>query len=136
AGGGMVRLRKVGVAFVPEEVYFGKALKNHHGGMLLHDGCLYGATGGEKEERISALVCLDFRTGATLWESRAAGKGSVAYADGRLYYRNEDGPVLLLQPDRKGYREVGRFDQPHRSREKAWSHPVLANGKLFLRDQD
>src|SRR5262249_14941978 len=63
AGGGLVRVVREGDAFKTEEAYFGKALKNHHGGMLLLDGCLYGANGGEKEERQSGLVCLDFRSG-------------------------------------------------------------------------
>jgi hypothetical protein len=61
----------------------------------------------------------------------------VALADGRLYYRTEDGPdVILVEPSPKGYAERGRFNQPNRSRAKAWPHPVVANGKLYLRDQD
>ena len=44
--------------------------------------------------------------------------------------------MLLIDPDPKKYIECGRFEQPNRSRAKAWSHPVIANGKLYLRDQD
>jgi hypothetical protein len=57
-------------------------------------------------------------------------------ADGRLYYRTENGPVLLIEPNPKQYVERGRFEQPERSRELAWPHPVIANGKMYLRDQD
>ena len=57
-------------------------------------------------------------------------------ADGRLYYRTERGAVLLIEPSPKEYLERGRFEQPERSRELAWPHPVIANGKLYLRDQD
>jgi outer membrane protein assembly factor BamB len=60
----------------------------------------------------------------------------VALADGRLYYRTEDGTVLLIEPSPKEYLERGRFDQPDRTRQPAWTHPVIANGKLYVRDQD
>ena len=86
------------------------------------------------------LVCLDFKTGDVLWDERDSGqrrapKGSIALADGRLYYRTEKGALLLIEPDRKQYVERGRFDQPDRSRMPAWAHPVIANGKLYIRDQ-
>jgi hypothetical protein len=57
-------------------------------------------------------------------------------ADGRLYYRTEDGTMLLIEPSPKGYTERGRFNPPDRSKQPAWAHPVIANGKLYLRDQD
>ena len=63
-------------------------------------------------------------------------KGSVALADGRLYYRTEDGTMLLIEPNREQYVERGRFEQPDRTDVPAWAHPVIANGKLYVRDQD
>jgi outer membrane protein assembly factor BamB len=134
-GGGMVSVKKQGDAFKAEEVWFNKTMKNHHGGLLMLDGCLYGADGGNEERGRTPLACLDCKTGATLWRALEAGKGSLVFADGRIYYRNEDGPMLLIEPDRKAYREISRFEPPGRSDEKAWAHPVIANGKLYLRDQ-
>jgi outer membrane protein assembly factor BamB len=70
---------------------------------------------------------------------RAAGarrKGSLALADGRLYLRAESGTMILIEPNREKYIERGRFEQPERTREQAWTHPVIANGKLYVRDQD
>lgn len=139
AGGGLVKLSKDETGGVKaEEVWFSKRMQNHHGGVILHDGCLYGANGGNEG---GALVCLDFKTGEVLWDerdhpNRRAPKGSVAFADGRLYYRTEQGTMLLIEPSRKEYLERGRFDQPDRSNKPAWAHPVIANGKLYLRDQD
>ena len=138
AGGGLVKLNKdADGAVKAEEVYATTDMQNHHGGMILHDGCLYGASGGNEG---GALVCLDFQTGKVLWDQRqSAGrraKGSLAFADGRLYYRMESGTLLLIEPDPKQYIERGRFEQPDRSRLPAWSHPVIANGKLYVRDQD
>ena len=137
AGGGLVKLNKDNDgAFKAEEVWFSKRMQNHHGGVVVVDGALYGANGGNGG---GALICLDFKTGEVLWDERSAGratKGSIALADGRIYYRTEEGPILLIEPSRKEYVERGRFEQPDRSKAPAWSHPVIANGKLYVRDQD
>ncbi len=139
AGGGLVKLSKDGNGGVKaEEVYFTKRMQNHHGGMIAFDGCLYGANGGNEG---GYLICLDFKTGNVLWDEREKGdqgvpKGSVALADGRLYYRTENGTMLLIEPSSKQYIEHGRFDPPDRSKQPAWTHPVIANGKMYLRDQD
>lgn len=137
AGGALVKLSKAPDGGIKaEEVWSSKQIQNHHGGVVLYDGCLYGANGGNEG---GALVCLDFKTGDVLWnqrEERRAPKGSVALADGRIYYRCEDGAVLLIEPSREKYVERGRFQEPDRSSAPDWSHPVIANGKLYLRDQD
>ncbi len=139
AGGGLVKLQKDGSGGIKaEEVYSTRRMQNHHGGMIVVDGCLYGANGGNEGGH---LICLDFKTGDVLWDEREKGdegvpKGSIALADGRLYYRTEDGTMLLIEPSSKQYIERGRFDPPDRSRAPAWAHPVIANGKLYLRDQD
>ncbi len=138
AGGGLVKLSKDANGGVKaEEVYSTTEMQNHHGGMILLDGYLYGASGGNEG---GALVCLDFKTGKVMWDQReSAGrraKGSVALADGRLYYRMESGTMLLIEPSPKQYIERGRFEQPDRSRAPAWPYPVIANGKLYIRDQD
>jgi len=139
AGGGLVKLSKEADGGVKaEEVYATRKMQNHHGGMILLSGSLYGANGGNEG---GYLVCLDFKTGNVLWDERndpdrRAPKGSVALADGRLYYRTEKGTMLLIEPNPKEYIERGRFEQPDRSSSPAWPHPVVANGKLYLRDQD
>ena len=134
AGGGAVKLSKGGSgAITAEEIYFTPKMKNHHGGMIVVDGCLYGTAGGN---RGGFLVCFDVRTGKDLWSERRAPKGSLALADGRLYLRVEEGTLLLIEPNREKYVERGRFEQPNRSKEPAWTHPVIVNGKLYVRDQD
>jgi outer membrane protein assembly factor BamB len=139
AGGGLARLvKKETGEFTAEEVWFSKSMENHHGGVLLHDGALFGANGGNGG---GYLACLDFKTGEVLWnerdsDKRRVTKGSVAFADGRIYYRTEEGPIVLIEPSRQEYRERGRFNQPERTDKPAWAHPVIANGKLYIRDQD
>jgi outer membrane protein assembly factor BamB len=138
AGGGLIKLSKDANGGVKaEEVYSTTEMQNHHGGMILLDGYLYGASGGNEG---GALVCLDFKTGKVMWDQRDTvgrrAKGSVALADGRLYYRMEDGTVVLIEPSPKQYIERGRFEQPDRSSAPAWANPVVANGKLYIHDQD
>jgi prepilin-type processing-associated H-X9-DG protein len=128
-GGGLAKLSRHGTETTAAEVYFTKHMKNHHGGMVLVDGYLYGSDG-------RLLTCLDFKTGNVMWEDSHPGKGSIAYADGHLYYRNEGGPIVLVEANPKKYVEQGRFSQPDRSDHSAWPHPVVANGKLYIRDQD
>jgi outer membrane protein assembly factor BamB len=134
AGGGAVKLVKgAGGEVKAEEVYFTSSMQNHHGGMIVVDGCLYGANGGNEG---GFLTCMDFQTGEVLWRDRKAPKGSLLMADGRLYLRTEQGTLLLIEPSQEGLVERGRFEQPDRSRAPAWAHPIIANGKLYVRDQD
>ena len=134
AGGGAVKLSKdAGGAITAKEVFFSPKMKNHHGGMIVVGDCLYGAAGGNQG---GYLVCLGLPSGEQLWMEREAPKGSLTLADGRLYLRAEGGTMLLIEPNRERYVERGRFEQPGRTRDPAWAHPVIANGKLYLRDQD
>ncbi len=115
----------------PTMVYKTNKMKNHHGGMVAVDGFIYGSN-----EQI--LTCLNVRAGKETWEDRlnGDGKGAITYADGRLYFRSEKGPMYLIEANPKEMIIKGRFDQPERSGNQAWARPVVANGKLFLRDQD
>ena len=139
AGGGLAKLSKESDgSFKAEETWFSRDMENHHGGMLIIDDCIYGSNGGNGG---GYLICLDLKNGDVLWnerdrDKRRAKKGSIAFADGRIYYRTEEGTVLLIEPNRDQYIERGRFDQPDRTRQPAWTHPIIANGKLYIRDQE
>lgn len=125
-GAALFRLAPGGKASV---AYSNKEMVNHHGGMVLLDGHIYGF-----DEQI--LKCIDLKTGRAKWQNRSVGKGSITYADGHLYLRSEGGPMALAAASTNGYDEKGRFDPPARSGKPSWSHPVVCGGKLFLRDMD
>jgi outer membrane protein assembly factor BamB len=122
------RISKDGSDWSTEELYANKDIANHHGGVVLLDGHVYGATGG-------TFRCLQVADGDLVFKERSAGKGATMYADGRFYLRAEQGSMALIKASPDGYEEVSRFDQPKRSKRQAWAHPVVANGKLYLRDQ-
>ena len=125
-GAELVELKAQGNKVAAKQVYSTKDMKNHHGGMVFLDGHVFGSNG-------DMLSCVELKTGDPAWRERGM-KGSIVYADGKIVFRNEQGPVVLLAADTKEYRELGRFDQPDRSDRPAWSHPVIADGKLYLRD--
>ena len=95
--------------------------------------CLYGTDG-------QGLQCIEFATGTVKWKDRTAGAASLCFADGRLYLHGENGEVALVEPSADGYREKGRFAPPNQPKrknqmEKAWAYPVVADGRLYIRDQ-
>lgn len=128
-GGACLRLESNGNTTRAEELYKTKDMTNHHGGMVVVDGFLYGC-----DEAI--LTCLDMVSGKVMWKDRSPGKGSITLADGLLIVRSQDGPVTLVEVNSQRYVEKGQFDQPNRSRRNAWAYPVVANGHLWLRDQE
>jgi outer membrane protein assembly factor BamB len=131
-GGGLVNLKPKSDGMEADEVYFESKMPTAIGGVIKVDDYLYGTTG-------QAMLCVEFATGKVKWEDRALGTAALCFADGRLYLHGENGQVALVEPSADGYRERGRFtppDQPERrdQMEKPWAFPVVANGRLYLRD--
>ncbi|HKQ39727.1 MAG TPA: PQQ-binding-like beta-propeller repeat protein [Verrucomicrobiae bacterium] len=129
-GGGLIKLSKKGEAFDVEQVYFNPKLPTQIGGAVKIGEHLYGTTG-------QGLLCADFLTGNVKWQERAVGAGSLCFADGNLYVHGENGDVALVEASPDSYREKGRFtppDAPDRGRSKAWAYPVVADGRLYIRD--
>ena len=132
-GGGLARVQAgADGRYRAETVYFSKKLPIGIGGVVRLGDYLYGASG-------QSLQCVGFGSGEVKWEDRSIGAASVAYADGCLYLRGENGEVALVDGSPEGYREKGRFrpaNQPDRGSSKAWSYPVIASGRLYLQDLD
>jgi outer membrane protein assembly factor BamB len=127
-GGALLELRPNGKSIDAREVYFTREMRNHHASSVLVGDYLYGFSS-------AILTAMKFDTGEVAWRDRSVGKGSVIFADDRLYLFSENGVVGLAEANPAGYREHGRF-QLRTGSLPTWSHPVVANGKLFLRDQD
>jgi len=110
-----------------DEIYFNREMMNHHGGVVLIDGYVYGFNN-------SILSCVEFATGKTVWRDRSVGKGTLTFADGHLYLLSENNVAGLAEASPAGYKETGRFqiaDQGWPS----WAHPVVCAGKFYIRNQ-
>lgn len=123
-----------------KELWENKVMANHHGGVILVDGHLYGH---HDHRRNGGWTCQNLDSGEQVWiEPKKLGKGAIAYADGCFYCLSEGkGEVVLIKQSTDGWEERGRFTlEPQTSnrnpRGKIWVHPVIANGKLYLRDQE
>jgi hypothetical protein len=89
-------------------------------------------------------MAVDFATGALKWQQRGIGTASIAVADGLLFLHGENGDVALVEASPAAYREKGRFTPPNQPQRrgggapmgpsKAWAHPVVANGRMYIRD--
>ena len=128
AGGGLLDLSVKNGEVAANEVYHTTEMRNHHGGVVLVDGYLYGFSD-------LILTCLEFASGKMMWRDRSVGKGSVTYAAGHLYIQGEDNLVGLAEATPTGYREKGRFEIPDKG-QKSWAHPVISDGRLYVRNQD
>lgn len=121
-----------------EKIYENKVMKNHHGGALLLGDFIYGHSDA------SGMVCQNMMTGEQVWtdDQKNKSKGAVAYADGLLYcLEEESGDCFLLEATPTGYKEVSRFKLDPQTTQRnpqgrIWTHPVIANGRLYLRDQE
>lgn len=126
----------IGDAHKVTEDYSNKNMKNQHGGVLLLDGHLYGYSDGR------GWTCQNLKSGDVVWDSKKLGKGCVFYADNRLYCLAESsGTVALAGANTAGWKEHGRFKlEPQTELRKRsgriWTHPVVANGVMYLRDQE
>ncbi|HZU34387.1 MAG TPA: PQQ-binding-like beta-propeller repeat protein [Gemmataceae bacterium] len=133
-GSALVKLVQANGGIDAQEVWFNPRFQNHHGGVVLVGEYLYGGQGQNQ----GAPTCLEFETGNVVWQHRAPGSGSagIAYADGQLYYHYQNGVMALIAATPKGYELNGKFETPDNSGKPGWAHPIIANGKLYVRDQD
>ncbi len=134
-GSALLKLSRSGAGVKADEVYFlgPSKLQNHHGGLVLVGDYIYGGQGHNS----GLPICVEMKTGRVMWGERGPGSGSAAvvYADGQLYFRYQDGLVALIAASPDGYKLNGTYKIPEVPRE-SWTHPVVAGGKLYLREQD
>jgi outer membrane protein assembly factor BamB len=127
-GAGLLALTPQNGEVKAKEIYFTREMKNHHGGVILYNGYLYGFSD-------SILNCLEFATGKLMWRDRSVGKGSITFADGNLYIQGENNLVGLAEARPDAYREHGRFPIADKGL-PSWAHPVISGGRLYVRNQD
>jgi outer membrane protein assembly factor BamB len=126
-GCALLKLAAAGDRVNATEVYFNQEMKNHYCSSVLQDKHLYGFSSG-------ILTSMDFLSGEVAWKDRSVGKGQLILADGLLYLQGETGVVALAEATPTAYKEISRFEFG-RGQYPLWTLPVIAGGRLYLRDQ-
>ncbi len=129
-GSRMLRVLVDGEEVGVEEAWQNADLDNHHGGVVLLDGHVYGS------DSRRAWICIDWKDGRTVYSERGVGKGSLTYADGMLYTLGENGQMGLVPATPEAHELVGQFKLPPGGEGKSWAYPVVCGGRLYLRHGD
>ena len=133
-GGTLLRQSANGSEVSVSEVYPLKGkLTNKLGGVVLVGDYIYGDT-----DQRGKIFCADFMTGEVKWTNkRSPGGGrksaSIAAADGHLYALYENGVMTLVKADPSSFEEVSSFKVSGDTDLPTWAHPVIVDGKLYLR---
>ena len=127
-GAALLEVKAAGNIASAQELYFTREMRNHHASSVVVGDHIYGFSS-------SILTALKFDTGDMAWRNRSVGKGSLIYADERLYLYSEGGVIGLADATPTEYRERGKFSIQMVG-PPTWSHPIITQGKLIIRDQD
>ena len=127
-GCALLKLQPQGGSVKATEVYFNRDMKNHYSSSVLVGQHVYGFSS-------SILTAMKFLTGEVAWRDRSVGKGGVIFAEGNLYAVGEEGTIGLVEATPDAYKEISRFTIAKGAR-PMWAPPVIANGLLYIRDQD
>jgi outer membrane protein assembly factor BamB len=127
SGSEMLKLKVDGSKASVEKLWDAKLLDDHHGGLVVLDGFIYGCSFRGN------WICLDWATGNVTYNQKLVGKGSLTYADGMLYILSENGQVGLVSAQSKDPKVISQFKLPSGGEGKSWAHPVVCGGRLYIR---
>ena len=122
----LLKIKSEAGKMTAEEIWKTRGMKNHFNDPVVVGDYLYGFDNG-------TFKCLSLATGEQTWAQRGLGKGSLITADGLLIVLSDRGTLVLAEASPTGYKELARFDA---TQGKAWTSPTLADGRLYLRDED
>ena len=132
-GSTLLKLDVRGKKATVTKVWNSRDLDNHHGGVILLDGYLYGAAHNFNRGK---WICLDWKTGEMKYAEKGVGKGSATCAEGMLYTMSERRDVGLVKATPAGHEVISQFKLPSGGEGPTWAHPVVRGGRLYLRHGD
>jgi len=116
-----------------EVLWTNDAIAAHHSDPIVIDGYLYGYSGFSGRNK-GSFKCVELSTGDVMWSTKEIGQGTTTFVDGHLICMDVKGNLFLVNPDPKAFRKVGSFENAlNQVKHNAWTVPVVANGKLYLR---
>jgi outer membrane protein assembly factor BamB len=125
----MIKLKTSGNSIIPEKVWQTELMDNYHGGIIFHNGYIYGSGNSSRN-----WFCLDMLTGKQMWKTQ--GSGSLTFADGMLYLYDEKGTMKLVKASQDKFEKAGEFKLPEGGVGPYWAHPVVCGSRLYLRHAD
>jgi outer membrane protein assembly factor BamB len=128
-GSMLVRLKSSGKSIIAEKVWQNELLDNYHGGILFHNGNVYGSGSSTR-----SWFCIDMLTGKQMWKTQ--GSGSLTFAEGMLYLYDEKGIMKLVKATPEKFEKISEFKIPNGGEGPYWAHPVVCGGRLYLRHAD
>jgi len=132
-GSVLLEIRVDGQEAAVEPVWRTENLDNRHGGVVLRNGYVYGAS---HSNNTAKWVCLDWKTGQLIYAERGVGQGALVFADGMLYTLSERRTVGLVEATPTGHVVVSQFKIPEGGEGPTWAHPVVCGGRLYIRHAD
>jgi outer membrane protein assembly factor BamB len=130
-GGSLVKLEQKANKITPQEIFSGTKVPKAMGGYILISNHVYGSDG-------QTMMCMNFKTGEIIWEERSLNGSNICYADGLFYLHGQNGDLALAEATPEGYREISLFTPTGQAdrgpRGRAMTAPIVANGKLYVRD--
>ncbi len=127
AGSRLLEIQVSGDQVDAKELWTSPDLDNHHGGVLLLDGYIYGS---KYQPR---WACLEWSSGRTMYSERGVGKGSLTSAEGLLYTLSEKHVMGLVAADAESFQVISQFRLPPAGDRESWAYPVVCGGRLYLR---
>jgi outer membrane protein assembly factor BamB len=123
-----VHVSRDGDGWQAQEVWTSRAINPYYNDLVVHRGHLYGFDG-------SFFTCVNLEDGKKKWRERGYGNGQVLLLADQdlLLILSERGEVALVDASPDGHKERGRFQAIEG---KTWNHPVVAHGKLFVRNSE
>ncbi len=128
-----VKLTVDGGEVTAEQIWKSEELDCHHGGLILVDGHIYGASHNYNNGK---WICLDWKTGEMKYAEKGVGKGSATFADGMLYTLSSAHIMGLVKAEPDAHRSSGEFEIPDLGRSTSRGHPVVCGGRLYIRHNE
>lgn len=142
-GSALLKIKPDGKSY--DELWRSTALELHWMTPIYHNGYLYAFSG--RNEPDAHFRCVEFKTGKVIWDRderwaphsskqpAVFGRGSLLFADGKLYALGEGGLLGIFKPNSEKVEEICRWQAPQ-LHYPTWAAPILANKKMYIRSED
>jgi outer membrane protein assembly factor BamB len=129
SGSRVIKLTKKDGKTEPEELWYGRKMRIHHGNVVRIGDYVYGSSG---DMGPAFFMAVNIKTGEVAWRERGFSKATCVLADNKLILLDEDGNLALatVTPEKLTVISKAKLGEKY-----AWAAPALAGTKLYMRDR-